>query len=216
MNRFPHPFLLCSITIFLFLSCQPYKLVQEEKQQSYSVSSPLHINTGDNAIYKASIRLFNNDLSGLFVMVNADSLYKVGFLSEMGIKFFDMIIAQNSYEVVYCMEALDRKPVLNAIARSLRFILEDPAKHDGDYYADKDNNIIYKSDGNDRWKRKYYLENNRIEKIKGRRFIRNRLFINLSYNNNKQPENIIFLQRGMRMRIEMTKLQTEVDSRDKH
>ncbi len=207
MNRFANQFLAFSLSTFLLLSCQPYKLVDEEKQHQYTVSNPLSVDVDSRAIYKVSIELFRNNLSGLFVIVNADSLYKVGFVSEMGIKFFDMIIDDDGYEVVYCMDALNRKPVLNSIARSLKYIIEDPVKHEGDFFVNEDNEVVYMLSDNDGWKRKYYLDNNHVEQIVGRRLLRKKVFVNLdNYNNEEQPENIIFLQRGMRMRIEMTKL----------
>ncbi len=206
MSRFLHPFSVCSLTIFLFFSCQPYKLVKEEKQHRYTVSSPLHIDVGDKAVYRASVGILGNYFSGLFVIVNADSLYKAGFLSGMGIKFFDMQIDEDGYEIIYCIESFNRKPVLNAMARGLRFMLEDPSKYDGNFYVDKDDDIIYRSADNDGWKRQYYLENGRTKQITGRRFIRNMVLVELYNNRADQPENIIFLHKGMRLRIEMKKL----------
>lgn len=206
MSRFPRQFLAFSIISFLLFSCQTHKLIWEEEQPGPDISAPLQLEKGDRAIYKANLEVFRNNISGVFVILNADSLYKVGFVSEMGVKFFDMKIDEDGYEVVYCMEAINRKPLLNSIVRSLQYILEDPGKHDGSFYATKSNDTIYKLTDNDGWKRKYFIENGRVKRIEGKKLLRNRVFVNAVYNNKNQPENIIFLQRGIRMRIEMNKL----------
>lgn len=205
MSQFLQQFLAFSF-ILLLISCQPQKLIREEYQPGKTLSAPLQVAKGDNVVYKASIDIFRNTLSGLFIIVNDDSIFKVGFISEMGIKFFDMVIRKDAYDVVYCMEALNRKQVLNSIARSLQYLLEDPEKHNGEFFSDRDNNIFYRVKDNNGWNRKYFLEDSRVKRIAGRRLLRNKVFLEVSYNDNEQPENIIFLQRGMRMRIELTKL----------
>ncbi len=206
MSRYLRLSLAFSIVIFMFAACSPYKLVINEADTGRQISPPLQIETGDRVMYRTNIEIFRNNLSGLLVIVNADSLYKTGFVSEIGIKYFDMIIKDDGYEVVYCMEALDRKPVMNRIARSLKYILDDPAGFDGDFYTGDNNDLIYRAEDNEGWERIYHIENNKVESIEGRRFLRKRILVNGLYNDEKQPENIIFLHKGFRMKIEMRKL----------
>ncbi len=201
MNRYLTLFLVFSA--FILFACDTYKLIKDNNIYKKELSAPIKIEEGSNVVYKANVDLSVEKLSGLFVIFNADSLFKVSFISEMGIKFFDMTIDEEGYEFIYCMEPLDKRIILNTFANYFTALLQNPKYYKGDFYYDKKNTPVYKIKDNSNRRRYYYFEESIMNKIKTKRYLRNRFSIELFYNDKKHPEKIIFLQNIPDFKIEM-------------
>ena len=54
--------------------------------------------------------------------------YRVVFTNQVGITFFDLGLRNDSLEVVYCFESLNRKALLNIIRTDLILLLSAPGR----------------------------------------------------------------------------------------
>lgn len=75
-------------------------------------------------LYRAQIDVVGKHLSGLLFFKNLpDGSYRVVFTNEMGLNFFDFHFADHTFEVIHCIEQLNRKPVINQLRKDINFFL---------------------------------------------------------------------------------------------
>ncbi|RZK17508.1 MAG: hypothetical protein EOO56_17840 [Hymenobacter sp.] len=75
-------------------------------------------------LYRTQIDVVGKHLSGLlFFKKQPDDSYRVVFTNEMGLNFFDFHFAEHKFEVLHCIEQLNRKPVINQLHKDIGFLL---------------------------------------------------------------------------------------------
>jgi hypothetical protein len=80
----------------------------------------------DSYLYKASMKFYKNTLTGIFVIKpqkdNVNS-YRVVFLSELGMKYFDFSIEPDSFIIHQCILPLNKNKVLSILENDFRLML---------------------------------------------------------------------------------------------
>lgn len=75
-------------------------------------------------LYRTQIDVVGKHLSGLlFFKKQPDDSYRVVFTNEMGLNFFDFHFAEHKFEVLHCIEQLNKKPVINQLHKDIGFML---------------------------------------------------------------------------------------------
>ena len=75
-------------------------------------------------LYRTQIDVVGKHLSGLlFFKKQPDDSYRVVFTNEMGLDFFDFHFANHKFEVLYCIDQLNKKAVINQLHKDIGFML---------------------------------------------------------------------------------------------
>ncbi len=78
-----------------------------------------------SSIYKTDILLGDKNLSGIIVFKNtAPANWRIVFLNELGMKFFDFELTKSEFGVIECYEYLNRKKILAVLEQDFRLLLE--------------------------------------------------------------------------------------------
>ena len=97
----------------------------------------------EKALYKTSIEIYGNNITGLTLIKRTDSAIRVVSMSELGIKYFDFefpIDRLKPIKVHYIMELLNKKPLINMIKSDFSLLLFPPTINESEIRVnDKDN-----------------------------------------------------------------------------
>lgn len=115
-------FLLCA----LFTSCSKdlFKSSISESAilQPHDIVKPISNDT--TVIYKTAVNAYGRYLSGLLIIKSfANDDYRMVFTTETGMKLFDFEFKQDKFLVHYCMEMLNKKPVVNLLRDDFSLML---------------------------------------------------------------------------------------------
>ena len=122
-------------------------------------------NTDSNYLYLADIRFMKNYYSGIVaIKPMKDSLHRVVFVTEMGMKIFDMEIRnpwrnKDFYTVYYMIEPMSKKIIQNTLARDFGMLLQNPTKEKIVQYEGKSEEKISRI--KDKRMRYYYIFDNK-------------------------------------------------------
>jgi len=144
---------LISLSVILFSACHfsvchSYKKVKsDETKRNFDT----YFSDSDSSyLYQSEIRFMKNYYSGMMVIKHqSDSVSRVVFLTEMGIKVFDFEIRnplnyKDFYKVFYIMEPLSKKIIQKTLANDLGLLLQNAGEKDKKYYISKNNEDIVK------------------------------------------------------------------------
>ncbi|MEJ2594573.1 MAG: hypothetical protein P8100_05480 [bacterium] len=125
-NKMPNIALTLFIALPVFLlnsGCSTAEKLSDS--EALKVSRPVIFSPAfTKAVYKSDMFIYGNELSGLMVMKRSSNGFRVVFLSELGLKYFDMefIPAENEVKVHFINSMLDRKPVRKKLKSGLELI----------------------------------------------------------------------------------------------
>jgi hypothetical protein len=86
----------------------------------------------DRYLFQASIDIYNRHFGGIMLIKTfTTSSYRVVYLTELGIKVFDMEFFRNGdFRLYYCIDAINRKSVIRTLKNDFGLMLEDfPGKN---------------------------------------------------------------------------------------
>ncbi len=110
----------------LLLGCSPYSelsVIEEERFDSSGMER-IFTDVEKQELYRAEIELYERYFTGLFLIKTiADQEYRTVFMSEMGVKFFDLSFHKDQFEVKQAFEKIDRKIITSRIRKDLRLLL---------------------------------------------------------------------------------------------
>jgi hypothetical protein len=99
--------------------------------------------TGTELLYKTQIDISKDHYSGLFaIRISSDETYRVVFLNELGMKFFDIETGSNGLVIHYCYNSFQRRGIRNVLEEILNtlFLTGEPFEkgkawitHSGDH-----------------------------------------------------------------------------------
>jgi hypothetical protein len=122
------PLLLLPLPLLLLLSSCSFSLFDNYQQAPENANviaqSWFAADTG-HFLFSTKIDILKNHFSGLMVVkpVNKDH-YRVIFLTEVGLKIFDMeFFPDKEFMVHYMIEAMNRKPVVKTLGNDMSLIL---------------------------------------------------------------------------------------------
>ena len=118
--------LIGMIAIACLISCSTAEKLPSEDQ--VKLSQLWVFNAGfERAVYKTNMKIFGNDLSGLTIIKKSGRDYRIVFISELGLKYFDLefFSANDSVHVHHMISLLDHKPENDILEKnfSLLFLI---------------------------------------------------------------------------------------------
>jgi hypothetical protein len=130
MVRYRIPFSIYSslIVALIFFSCGAVKrsrFIPLEKQTQ--IQSPRFVFIPGSSVFKTDIQIRNKRISGLMVFKQtATGVWRIVFINEIGMKFFDFRLDRNSFEIIECYPGLKRGKILSLLERDFRLLLIPP------------------------------------------------------------------------------------------
>lgn len=168
----------------------------------------------DKALYRAVIDMNDKHFSALMLIkkIPDRNSYRMVFLSEIGLKMLDMEFfntKDNNFHVHYCLDAFDRRSIINSIKKDMESILMNyPKGSESKVFAERgsENKVIkYKLKGPGKC---YYSLNNenRIIGIERRGVLWKKGDIALEYGSGSPPQEIFILHKLIDLEIVLTYL----------
>lgn len=201
--------LLIAVTFLMGLlavqSCQTTEKVAVDKQ--IKLSQPLVFSTDfQKALYKTNMMIYGNEISGLTLIKKTGSDFRLVFMSEIGLKYFDMeFFSKNDSLVIHhVISVLNKKPVLEILSNDFSLIfMIFPEKTSVKFYKDSMTKSMIKEYKRKGQKSKYIFDPNfgTVSSIHDKkRGKKNVIAINKS--DHPAPQTINFNQRGFNLRME--------------
>ncbi|WP_410879143.1 hypothetical protein [Myroides sp. DW712] len=123
--------LLISFALLFLSSCKSYYGPNTRKEEYtkgvFTVANTYFATVGEEHIFRAHIQVFKKELSGLLVVKRMDEhLHRVVLTSDFGNTLFDFSIYKDKpYAINYVMPDLDKKIILNFLAKDFSYLVED-------------------------------------------------------------------------------------------
>lgn len=197
---------LVVVIAFVFNGCKTTMKVSGDS--GVKLSQPWVFSTEFNkAVYRTNMVLFGNELSGLTLVKKTGKDYRVVFMSEVGLKYFDMEFfhENDSVKVHQITSFLDKGPVEKMMINNYRLIFMTFTQNvKSRNYLDQTTNSITKEYRYKKQRIFYYYDKNfgqvaRINNTSGK----NNLMINISNFDDLAPHNINYNRPNLSMRLEM-------------
>ncbi|NOX84373.1 MAG: hypothetical protein GXO86_00175 [Chlorobi bacterium] len=77
------------------------------------------------ALYKADMKIYGRELSGLMLFKKSNGVVRVAFISEIGLKYFNLEIPAGDTAAIkfyYLIDMINRKPVIKMLETSFRIL----------------------------------------------------------------------------------------------
>ena len=112
------------VLLLFLLGCAPYSRLPVVERKDFASSELERVWSGEEQLYRTEIELYGNYFTGLTVFKrSAPRRYRVVFMSEMGVKFFDMSFREDSFALEHSFDKIDRKVVTKRIRKAFRLLL---------------------------------------------------------------------------------------------
>lgn len=199
----------------LLLGCSPYSelsVVEEERFDS-SGSERIFSNVEKEELYRAEIELYDRYFTGLFLIKTiADREYRTVFMSEMGVKFFDLSFHEDHFEVKQAFEKIDRKVLTSRIRKDLRLLLMPSIKDEqmGKRFGAEDKEI-WSFDAGPDGTFYYHSKEGQLQKgeiVDGLRK-RKKVSMELSWGKGELPEKIRFEHEDIDLTLSLTRVKED-------
>lgn len=215
INKLSSLLILLSIIVIL-PSCSPSYL-KGYKEVKISTTDPFVFNDNfEKVVYKTNLEVMGNELSGILIVKKIeDNETRFVFISELGLKYFDLGIKSNVQEQVlttyYIMPALNRGRINELLFDNFSKLLPlDKNNFQTLYYQDIINNnnsnnmaVEYKATGS---KSIYFSNNNKVFKIVWKSDVSGSSSILLSEYKNSIPQQIKISNGKYGLSFDMTEL----------
>jgi hypothetical protein len=116
---------LIALFFIIFASCSRDVYSQYEPTEVISAEhfTPVFPDSG-TVIYKTGAEFYGHYLSGLLVIKSGEKdNQRILFTTEMGVKLFDFGFEGEKFKVNYCLDKLNKKPVINLLKNDFILML---------------------------------------------------------------------------------------------
>ncbi len=99
------------------------------------------------ALYKADMTIYGRELTGLMLFKKSSGVVRVAFISEIGLKYFNLEIPTSDRAAVrflYLNEMMNRKPVVRMLETSFRMLFLHYPENEKTYAFECDENRMIK------------------------------------------------------------------------
>ncbi|WP_432670201.1 hypothetical protein [Flavobacterium sp. SM2513] len=139
-------FLQISLLSLFVISCKSYH-IENAVREELTIKEYKNLyfsNPKTDYIYKATIEIYGNQLSGLFIAKRLNNTsHRVVFTTDFGNTLLDFELSENDFKINYIQEDLNRKIIVNTLRDDFRLLLKvnNPVQE----IFENDESIIYKS-----------------------------------------------------------------------
>ncbi len=131
-----------TLIIILTLSLQSCMLTSIKPTSKQFEYKKILSETTKSYVYRARIKLYDNDFSGLIIFKPQTDGHRIVFINEIGMKFFDIELLKDTFKVHQIFEAMNKKLFIKLLVSDFKFILMYPLNGRSEYYSDKETNQI--------------------------------------------------------------------------
>jgi phosphoribosylformylglycinamidine (FGAM) synthase PurS component len=118
---------ISSILVLVLSSCATKNVVKDYTNvplENTSFEVPYFSNPTIDYVYKANIRVYGNELTGIFIAKKInDSTHRMVFTTEFGNKLLDFEISEKDFKVNSIVSELNRKILVNTLVKDFRLLL---------------------------------------------------------------------------------------------
>jgi len=122
MNRSRIVVFLFASSFLLCASCTRSMLVQVTKND-YAVLPALIQDSQQPLKFKTTLKIYEVSLTGIMVAKMISDEYRISFMNEFGVKYFDARISETEAEMLYCVKQLDKKILSNVLLHDFAVLL---------------------------------------------------------------------------------------------
>jgi len=127
MPRFLTRYLLLSSVFVVLSACAYSKFAHPAKSEPIVISSdnlePLVPMDGSSIKFRASIDVLNRHFSGIIIVKQIDSTVHFVFITELGMKMFDLEVRNRHLEPVYVFEPLNKPGLVALLCKDFEIML---------------------------------------------------------------------------------------------
>ena len=188
----------------LFNNLQPSELTLPGDKDSYSWFR----HDAGRYLFQSTIDIYKNNFTGLLFVKPVGESFRILFITELGIKIFDMEFFRNSdFKVHYCIEDLNRKAIISTLGNDLSLMLFSIAE-DGNMkmmQEKKEGRLIIKS--KDRNGTRYCTldeQTNKVEELIKTGTFSNK--VNIKFSGTAEPDSILISHYNLKLKIQLTRL----------
>ncbi len=206
-------FLFISI-LLLLCSCRTIRhsnlqKVEEQKIEVAQLNSCFK-NNFTKVLFKSEINIYKNHISGLtLIKLMPDNSYRINFITELGLKIFDFEIKGENFKVIYCIEKMNKKKLIQILKEDFTLLLlENKLNNKTMLYKNKNNSEnVFRFHVNNNYKY-YYVDNEsaRLNKIENCSFFSRKVSIDFSDFKNNFPNKIDILHYNIKLNIRLNKI----------
>ncbi len=199
--------------IFLLFGCSnPYKNLTKTEFSAKNITEiPYSLPQSEKTlIYKTSIDFYQRNISGLLIIKKTEKQnYRIALTTQFGLKIFDFALKEGNFEVVYCIEYLNKKSIISTFEDDFKLLLMQN-KFEQIYTFQKDKQK-YKGWILQSGKINYYYflntDNNHIEKIEQWKRNAKKISVVLYDYNNNLPLNIQLEHHNIKLKMNLKRIQ---------
>jgi hypothetical protein len=163
--------------------------------------------TVNSFIFRTTVDLYKNHFSGITVFKREnDTAFRVVFLNEGGMKFFDFRIAPDTFEIIQIFEAMNRKPLIRLLVNDFRTVLMNSENFENaTFYCPKHENTIVLKPNNTRFLYFFDDKTYQIFKIENFSKLRKISIIDFLYNENPSIQKINIRHKNIKFSMSLDK-----------
>lgn len=204
------PFYKAGIFVLAFAiviaSCSnPYKNITKiESSNIEKTDIPYSIKNGDKpSIFKADIKFYKNDISGLLVIKEtAPEVYRIALATQFGLNIFDFELDHGVLNVKYCIEYMNRKLILKTFETDFNLLLMQMKYSEFKNYKNSDGKQIWHF--KDKKLNYYYVEStdtNTIKNISFRKRNSEKIAVTLQDYRDILPKEIVLDHKNIKLNM---------------
>ena len=216
MKNFLFNKLFCSVVLSIFfISCSKHTYKNATVTEGFSDTLQSNFFKTDSIYYfKTSVTTYGKELSGILAIKqqHSDTL-KVSFFTEMGVSFFDVVVAHDSYQLIRCISQLDSKVIMNTLVEDIRWVVlfNTGQLHNGSVVQSKSMNKMVRFDYQNEYMFAELGEENiplKLDYVYGSKF-KSKFEIRFTAFEKQVPEKIIVEHNNFNMKIDLTAISFE-------
>ncbi len=191
------------VILILFLqSCVTGKFELPEKQSEFK---KILSDTSKPYIYRARLKIYDNEFSGLIIIKAGSETHRIVFINEVGMKFFDIELLKNTYKVHNIFEPLNKKMFVKLLVSDFRFVLMNNLQNSLRVVKVKEKEAESIAVKPDKTKEIYFFNRNTLLPESAIRYsvIRKKVFLSYQNYKNGVPGIINLKHRGIKFEIKL-------------
>lgn len=201
-------FLQISLLSLFMLSCKSYQIENAVRKEVIvkEYKNPYFSNPEKDYVYKATIEVYGNQLSGLFIAKRMnDASHRVVFTTDFGNTLLDFELSENDFKINYIQEDLNRKIIVNTLRDDFRLLLKvnNPVQET----FENEECIIYKSSDKKRFN--YFFENKtdkQLTKIISATKTKEKIVVGFETKKGIFAENITIEHKNIKLKITLNQI----------
>lgn len=193
---------------FSFVSCgiHPTKnLTVTELQQTF-FDAPYFKNPEMDYVYKTTISVYGNDISGIFIIKKISSeSHRVVFTTDFGNKLIDFEISETDFKINSIVDELDRKILINTLQEDFRLLLRKNFTNQKQF--ENSEAVVYESEGRNGSNLLFVSKSNqKLQKIVKTAKRKEKFSITFTSENNIFADKIVIDHQNIKLKIELNYL----------